>query len=44
MQQTPTPQDSDRETSPDEQAVTFVYGNLLIKDPLTGEIVVNKRF
>lgn len=29
---------------PDEQMHLFVYGNILIKDPESGDILVNKSF
>ena len=32
------------DTEVDENMSLFVYGNLLIKDVDTGEILVNKRF
>jgi hypothetical protein len=31
-------------TIPDEQMHLFVYGNILIKDPESGDILVNKSF
>lgn len=32
------------ESIPDEQMHLFVYGNILIKDPDSGDILVNKSF
>lgn len=29
---------------PDEQMHLFVYGNIMIKDPESGDILVNKSF
>jgi len=34
----------DDDTLPDEQMHLFVYGNILIKDPESGDILVNKSF
>lgn len=34
----------DDDTIPDEQMHLFVYGNILIKDPESGDILVNKSF
>ncbi len=34
----------DNNTLPDEQMHLFVYGNILIKDPDTGDVLVNKSF
>lgn len=36
--------DIEDSTIPDEQMHLFVYGNILIKDPESGDILVNKRF
>ena len=32
------------ESMPDENMHLFVYGNILIKDPESGDILVNKSF
>ena len=34
----------DNESIPDEQMHLFVYGNILIKDPESGDVLVNKSF
>lgn len=34
----------DNDALPDEQMHLFVYGNILIKDPESGDILVNKSF
>jgi hypothetical protein len=34
----------DNDALPDEQMHLFVYGNILIKDPDSGDILVNKSF
>jgi hypothetical protein len=34
----------ENESMPDENMHLFVYGNILIKDPESGDILVNKSF
>lgn len=44
---TTTEQDAEiveNESMPDENMHLFVYGNILIKDPESGDILVNKSF